>query len=223
MTRPFICRADDGYLYYVKGSGAGRRALIAETLAAPIGRALGLPVPEAAPAFVPKELIAQSVRGDIYQLGSEFVFASRAEPHVKEFALAQLPYIPTDLQARVLLFDYWIQNGDRSLTEHGGNPNLLWSHGTQTLSVIDHNLAFESAGTDEMWEHHVFRHARSQWDRAFKERLTPVMDAILDRIPEYWRALPEAWTEVDTGLSLTYVQSVLGRFKSNPAAFWAGS
>ena len=28
ITRPFLCRADDGRLYYVKGNGAGRRALI---------------------------------------------------------------------------------------------------------------------------------------------------------------------------------------------------
>ena len=30
ITRPFICRGDDGQQYFVKGNGAGRRAFIAE-------------------------------------------------------------------------------------------------------------------------------------------------------------------------------------------------
>ena len=30
ITRPFICRGDDGWLYFVKGNGAGRSSLISE-------------------------------------------------------------------------------------------------------------------------------------------------------------------------------------------------
>lgn len=30
VTRPFVCRGEDGCTYFVKGHGAGRRSLIAE-------------------------------------------------------------------------------------------------------------------------------------------------------------------------------------------------
>jgi HipA-like kinase len=46
ITRPFLCRGDNGLQYFVKGHGAGRRALIAEWIAGNIGKRLGLPIPE---------------------------------------------------------------------------------------------------------------------------------------------------------------------------------
>ena len=46
ITRPFVCRGDDGWLYYVKGHGAGRQALIAEWIAGNLGKRLGLPIPD---------------------------------------------------------------------------------------------------------------------------------------------------------------------------------
>ena len=41
ITRPFICRGEDGHIYFVKGRGAGKRSLICEWIAGnlEIGRA----------------------------------------------------------------------------------------------------------------------------------------------------------------------------------------
>jgi hypothetical protein len=58
----------------------------------------------------------------------------------------------------LLVFDWWVENADRSLSPHGGNPNLLWRASENKLLVIDHNLAFD-ADFDEasFFTTHVFR------------------------------------------------------------------
>ncbi|MEI8635068.1 hypothetical protein P4S72_29545 [Vibrio sp. PP-XX7] len=43
----------------------------------------------------------------------------------------------------LFLFDYWIKNGDRNLTQNGGNPNLFIRSDLQSFIVLDHNLAFD--------------------------------------------------------------------------------
>ena len=58
ITRPFLCRGDDGCLYFVKANGAGRQALIAEWIAGHLGRRLGLPIPEFKQAVIPDDLVA---------------------------------------------------------------------------------------------------------------------------------------------------------------------
>ena len=70
VTRPFVCRGDDGSLYYVKGNAAGRRALIAEWVAGNLGRRLGLPIPEFRQAEVSPQLVALSARQDASDLGA---------------------------------------------------------------------------------------------------------------------------------------------------------
>ncbi len=44
--------------------------------------------------------------------------------------------------ALCLVFDWWVRNDDRNLTQLGGNPNLLWDTSRAQLVVIDHNAAF---------------------------------------------------------------------------------
>lgn len=77
ITLPFFCRGDDGWLYYVKGNGAGRRALICEWIAGQLGKRLGLPIPDFKQAVIPKELVTLSARDDIAELGAGIGFASQ--------------------------------------------------------------------------------------------------------------------------------------------------
>ena len=86
ITRPFVCRGDDGHLYYVKGACAGRKALISEWLAGHIGKRLGLPIPEFDLAEIPESLIAGSAREDISDLGAGIGFASRAVENADELS-----------------------------------------------------------------------------------------------------------------------------------------
>jgi len=142
MTRPFVCRADDGEVYFVKGTGAGRRSQICEWVAGNLGLDLGLPIPAFAVVEVPSELIEDGGMPELGDLGAGPAFGSRRH------SLVELPHtavaeVPRDLQWDVLAFDWWIRNGDRTLTAAGGNPNLFWDPLGRSLLVLDHNQAFD--------------------------------------------------------------------------------
>jgi hypothetical protein len=77
--------------------------------------------------------------------------------------------------ALLLLLDLWIRNEDRTLSEHGGNPNLLlrpipplldddpegavWKDGArrEMLWAYDFNMAFDTKfNREQFFEVHVF-------------------------------------------------------------------
>lgn len=117
ITRPFLCRCDDGRQYFVKGSAAGRRSLISEWIAGRIGHRIGLPIPPCVRAVVLPELVQFSARDDIRELGAGVGFGSQVVENVDELAYLFIEQIEPALQAKVLFFDWWIRNGDRTLTD----------------------------------------------------------------------------------------------------------
>nr|WP_116744288.1 HipA family kinase [Janthinobacterium sp. 78] len=143
ITEPFICRGDDGAIYFIKGKGAGRRSQICEWVSAQLATEFGLPIAEYALAEVAEELIEANAFPNISQLGSGIVFASRELPHPQELTAITRDLVPDQLANDVLVFDWWLHNEDRHLTERGGNPNLLWDMQNSELVVIDHNQAFD--------------------------------------------------------------------------------
>lgn len=156
-TKPYICRADDGAIYYVKGRSATRNGLMAEWLCAELATAFGLPIAPYTLASVPEELIEADTTGWLADLGGGEVFASRKVDSV-EMTAVHRDHTPPEVRRDLLVFDWWVRNDDRTLTERGGNPNLLWKHedGGQ-LVVIDHNLAFDPAFSVEGFRtSHVF-------------------------------------------------------------------
>ncbi len=156
-TRPYVCRGDDGEVYFVKGRSATRRGLAAEWVAGCMARELGLPIAPFSIATVPEELVDADLDGWLADLGHGEVFASQRVCGV-EFCEAHRHHVSNTLRRDVLAFDWWIRNGDRSLTPKGGNPNPLWNPTDEgTLVVIDHNLAFDLAfGIDDFVDVHVF-------------------------------------------------------------------
>lgn len=203
VTEPFICQGDDGAVYYVKGSGAGRRSQICEWVAAQLATAFGLPVADYALAEVPAELIELRVRSDIGQLGAGTVFASRQLPHVQELSVTTRNLVPAELATDVLVFDWWLRNEDRHLTELGGNPNLLWDIRSNELAVIDHNQAFD-AGFDpaRFLQSHVFS---AYWNRVFSDHLERCryaerMEAALSGLEDIRVNIPGSWWFVDAGV-----------------------
>ncbi|MEO7677745.1 MAG: HipA family kinase [Verrucomicrobiota bacterium] len=220
ITRPFLCRGDDGLQYFVKGHGAGRRALISEWIAGHLGQRLGLPIPPFAQMVIPPELIRFNARDDIHDLGAGVGFGSQLVSNVDELTYLYIEQIDSKLRARILLFDWWVCNGDRTLSPDGGNPNLLWSHSDQKLHVIDHNLAFEDSDLSGFWDEHIFQASASDWTDGFRVELGNVMKAALADMPEWWREMPEQWTEIDSGIKLSAVQKLLSRFDGNARTFW---
>jgi hypothetical protein len=220
ITRPFLCRGDDGQLYYVKGAGAGRKALISEWLAGHIGKRLGLPIPDFCQARIPENLIEGSARDDISELGHGVGFGSRVVENVNELNYLYVNQIEPELRAKILLFDWWTANGDRTLSEHGGNPNLLWVYRDHKAHVIDHNLAFEESAPTDFWSQHIFATERGLWTKQFRQDVKPAMEAGLESLEEWWQQMPREWTEINSGITLELVKKLLWRFETEPAIFW---
>lgn len=229
-TLPFLCRADDGELYYVKGNYAGRRTMCCEWVAGRLARLVGLPTPEIRIAEVPVPLIQASDRPDAQDLGTGLVFASRLIDDAEELTISSLSRVPEAQQRWVLLFDWWVRNEDRTLTEWGGNPNLVWSASTGGLRVFDFNLAFdETLDEARFWQVHACRASAAGWDLAFQAEAGTMLAEALRHLPEIWQELPLDWLHVDGDakveaiLQQAEVQASLGCFQSGPEAsdtFW---
>jgi hypothetical protein len=223
ITRPFLCRGDDGWLYYVKGNGAGRTSLIGEWIAGHLGTRLGLPIPDFKQALIPKELVQFSARDDIADLGAGTGFASQKIENADELTYLFIEQIDTALRAKILLLDWWTANGDRTLTEHGGNPNILWVHSDHKPYVIDHNNAFDETALADFWSQHIFASTRLAWTSPFRHAVEPLMKAALTNLDQWWKDMPPEWTDDYTRLNLQQVQTLLWRFETNPAIFWGAA
>jgi hypothetical protein len=144
-TRPFICRGDDGKIYYVKGRGAGRRSQLCEWTAGHLARALELPIADFEIVDVPAVLLKLDMPHlDLHELGVGPAYGSVQVTNAAEFSIGDVGRVPATTRRDILLFDWWIRNDDRTLTEKGGNPNLLWDGANQKVVMIDHNLAYNS-------------------------------------------------------------------------------
>lgn len=196
ITRPFICRGDDSEIYFVKGSGAGRRSQICEWICGNLGLMLGLPIAPFEIVNVPIEIIDAGGGLDLSELGPGQAFGSRKQA-IMEITSPLISQVPKELQQDVIAYDWWIRNGDRNLTAQGGNPNLFWEPEDEKLLVIDHNQAFDlSFDRQSFYENHVFSsqvslifgdmHRRSEYSDRFMSLLGGWPD-ICDKIPEEWR------------------------------------
>lgn len=204
LSSPFLCRGDDGELYFVKGRASGRASLWAEWLAGHLGQAFGLPIPPFFLADVPAELIRECPP-ELRPLGSGPAFASRKFEGCQWLELAAAPRVGNALQRDVLVFDWWLHNGDRTL----GNPNLLWDANNGKLVVIDHNQAFDSEfSIADFWTHHLFSAQREAVfsdlaeQARYSERLTAALSVwaeACDNVPHEWR-----WENDEQDLPTTF-------------------
>lgn len=239
MTKPYICRCDDGEVYFVKGAGAGRRSLINELLCGHLAQSFGLPIAPFCIAEVPEELIEADPNGWLRDLGVGAVFASR-KVLAQELTVAQMPHIDVERRHDVLMFDWWVRNGDRCLTEHGGNVNLLWQPRAEVLdedgerivsgqmTVIDHNLAFEDAfSPEDFCTLHVFSEdlpnlfsdylRRDTYEARFRKTLQDTWQIACDNVPSTWNFIdPEQ--VVPTNYPFAHVKAILD--SALTSTFW---
>jgi len=112
--------------------------------------------------------------------------------------------IDPHLQRSLLFFDLWVENEDRTLTDKGGNLNLLWSSDESALYVIDHNLIFDDALNKAIfWSAHVFKDVLciKQGDAVEAMALETRMKNSLACWQTAWDNMPETWAEYNHELA----------------------
>ncbi len=196
---PAIVEADDEQLYVLKfrGAGQGPKALIAELIAGELARALGLPVPEIALAYLDPALGRSEPDPEIQDL-------IRASAGLN-LALAYLPgafnfdplvtRLDPALASAVVWFDSYVTNVDRTPR----NTNILvWQHSPW---LIDHGAAlyFHHNWTDYLGrsrspfgliKNHVllpYATNLSAADATLAAQVTPeLIERVVALIPDTW-------------------------------------
>jgi hypothetical protein len=151
MQRPPIFEADDGSMYVLKLDTLDRDFPAAELVGAMLARAFGVPQPPFGVMRAPEklvELLESTEDPELSEFAASFkrlghtCFGSRYLEGVTQKWRATLrAVVPHSerLLAHLLVFDAFIENGDRT---SGTNPNLLVSNGR--LYAIDHGQALPS-------------------------------------------------------------------------------
>lgn len=220
-TRPFICHTDDGHTYYAKGRSASTGERIREWMGTHLAKAFGLPVPPMRLLEAPDLLIRSSGNEALQDLGTGYAVGSRQIPAVSELRNDEIPLIPSELQQAILVFDYWVQNEDRTLTNFGGNPNLLRDKTSGKLYAIDYNLILPNHfDADLFWQTHVFRNSfdNARPDKVlFKQK----MQRALLIWQQTWDQLPEEWLDENQAIAAFDAAAVLQQLEQDAAgAIW---
>lgn len=211
-TNPLLCKGMDGKSYYAKGRAATASGLIKEWMSANLAQAFGLPIPPFGVANIDASLVNAFGGTAIESLGDGYVFVSEQIEFVSDFRHSLIEAIPLELKRDLLIFDLWIENEDRTLTEQGGNPNLLWSKLTNELYVIDHNLAFDNGfNLKESWECHPF--SRNFQLDIYKSELEERLVKSLQNWSQWWNKIPVEWLEQneESGVFTFNEQQILHR------------
>jgi hypothetical protein len=192
MSKPYYCRGEDGNYYFVKGINTTRESQAWEWICGHLAQAFGLPLASFSLVEVVPELLEETQ--DAYKdIGVGLAFGSRQVDGVmwKELAIAK--DVDESLQKDLLVFDWWIQNMDRTRF----NTNLLWKADSKALTVIDHNCAFdEDFCASAFLEGHLFKEqenavfgdlaARAEYSSRLLEAL-PAFDTACASIPNEWQ------------------------------------
>jgi len=137
---PAVVDTDDGmYVVKFRGAGQGAKALVAELIVGLLGATAGLPVPDVALVDLPEPFGRSEPDPEIQDILRKSRGANVGLRYLDgafNFDLAAAgEYVSPELAARIVWFDAWMTNPDRTAR----NPNLLiWR---RTPWLIDHGAA----------------------------------------------------------------------------------
>ncbi|HLZ70171.1 MAG TPA: HipA family kinase [Dehalococcoidia bacterium] len=228
---PAVVEADDLGTYVLKfrGAGQGPKVLIAELLAAELGRALALPVPEVVFAEL-DPVLGRSERDPeikaLIEASAGLNLAMDFLPGAFAFDPAVPPRPTAELASAVVWFDALVSNVDRTPR----NPNLLVWH--KQVYLIDNGASFffhydwpgylERARRPfpQIREHVLLRFATAlaEADMRLGELLTPaLLQGIVEQIPDAWLEEDEAFTDA-AAQRRAYAEYLIERLRA-PRAF----
>lgn len=167
---PGLVEADDDGLYVVKfrGAGQGPKALIAETIAGEVGRALGLPVPDLVAVDLDPALGAAEPDPEIQELlerSPGLNFGMDFLPGALPLGNPATAGLSPESAAAIVWFDALVANVDRTPR----NPNLLFWHRRPWL--IDHGAA--------LYHHHAWTGAADHLARGAKTHFPAIREHVL--------------------------------------------
>ncbi|EKO3640522.1 hypothetical protein M3898_000620 [Vibrio metschnikovii] len=216
QTSPYLCKDDNSETYIVKGSRTTGLGLAKEWVCARLGEAFGLPIPPYTIAWVDSPFLESGY--GLY----EYNFASKFISGIQDITLVTLKQVPQNIVNDLYIFDYWIQNADRNLTECGGNPNLFVDQRNGAVYVLDHNLAFDETFCVEQHKALHVCHCRQEWTSLIEvdrqtytvrfEKALSLLDSIMEEIPDDWLVMTTREELKDSLLA------ILQRYKQDK--FW---
>lgn len=201
---PILCKCENNEEYIVKGLGAGRSSQISEWICANLALCLGLPVADFSLVDVP-DVLYDELPSHLRSIGSGIAFGSKKVPSANWFEGGGDIHVSRDIQRKILVFDLWIKNMDRTR----GNPNLLYQAELENLVIIDHNLAFDEDFTlSSFLETHLFADcfadiandlvARAEMEVWLQKALAS-LDEICHNLPIEWE-----WSNPECDLPVNY-------------------
>ncbi len=212
-SKPYLCRAEDEKLYYVKGQNAPSSARCREWIVGSLAKAFGLPVPPFCLVKVSPELLVET-RPEWQNIGSGIAFASTKQDGIQWFELGFVDSVEQKLRRDLVMFDWWVRNQDRE----DNNTNLLWSSVSKSLYVIDFDASFEPSFFPTFFKnYHVFAKdwaevsddclLRVDYENRFTEALAVLTEAC-DNLPSGWM---NGDVSSDGQLNLDTVRTLLRR------------
>ena len=179
---------------------------------------------------MPKEILDNGMGQSFAELGSGLVFGSCHIEGAQELGFEDAMTVirkQPELADKMLVFDWWIRNEDRTLGEKGGNPNILICVVDRQVHIIDHNIAFDRKWDEgRFFTEHVFSSRRNtivpNWLLAFRDTLRQGYA----EIEAVWAEMPDVWKYHDSELTLPVdisieeVRGILDRVETEWDGVW---
>mgnify|MGYP005821203259 CR=1 FL=1 len=194
-SMPAIVKADDDFLYVLKfrGSGQGKKSLIAEFIGGELARAIGLKVPELVFMNLDDSFRHTEPDEEIQDL-LKFSVGLNLGLHFLSGAITFDPLISKAdplTASKIVVLDSLISNIDRTAK----NANLLFWH--HELWVIDNGASFYFHHNWETWESHLKRTFPLIKDHILLQQAT-ALQAAAEQIKKF--VTPEKISEIITNI-----------------------
>lgn len=213
---PYLCVGENNAEYIVKGLGSRRHSQISEWICANLALRLGLPIPDFTLVDIPEELYEELEGTSFKSIGSGIAFGSKKIEAPNWFEGRSLGLVDEELQRKILVFDLWIKNMDRTRI----NPNLLYQAESGSLIIIDHNLAFDQDfALRRFLETHLFadRFAEVAYNLVKRMEMEDWLQSALVALDEICDNLPSEWEwlnlecDIPTNYDFEFMRQALGR------------